>query len=124
MPISGAINNTYSSSPAFGTYFYQAMVTDTSSTPNTVAANTIATLTVGGAFSASVTPAVSSASKGSTATPLTAVGQGGTTPYSYQWYSCVDASCNLDTRTVLTGETNNTYQPATTDQNTFFMKLM
>ena len=99
-----------------GTYYYQAVVMDSSPTPETATTN-VATLTVDSALSATVTPSSLSVDSGQTAN-FTANPVGGASPYSYQWYSCTDSTCVSPT--IISGATSSTYSPSTATTGTYY----
>ncbi len=55
-----------------------------------------------------------------TATPLTVVAQGGTEPYTYQWYSCSDAE-KTNPQTV--GTNSASYKPSTAATGYYYCKV-
>ncbi len=90
------------SSLTTGTDHVCATLKDSSATPKTTTSATPATVTVNAALAAgAITPASPVIDSGQSVT-LTANPSGGTTPYSYKWYSGTSATCSSDT-TVLSG---------------------
>ena len=119
--ISGATSSTYSLSTAItGTYYYQAIVADSASTPATATTN-VATLSVDGALSTTVTPSSVSVYTNQTAN-FTANPTGGVSPYSYQWYSCTDSACV--SATIILGATSSTYSPSTATIGTYYYQAV
>src|SRR5467141_3584495 len=111
--ILGATSSTYNASPASSTT-YSYRVTDSAFSPvsRCSSGNTV---TVNSALAAgAVTPASPKINNGQTIA-LIANPSGGTTPYTYQWYSGVSASCSSDTTllgttpTQVVSPTANTY---------------
>ncbi len=93
--ILSATSSTYNASPASSTT-YSYRVTDSASLPvsRCSSGNTV---TVNSALAAgAITPASPKINSGQSIT-LIASPSGGTTPYTYQWYSGASASCSSDT---------------------------
>jgi hypothetical protein len=114
-PISGATAATYSASPASAmTYYYR--VTDSAFSPSTAcsAGDTVAvnTALVAGAITPSA-PVID----GGQAVTLAANPSGGTTPYSYQWYT--GAGC----ASPISGATSPTYSPSPSSTSTYYYKV-
>ena len=58
---------------------------------------------------------------GAAATALTVAAKGGTSPYTYQWYSCT--AVDKTGATQITGETNATYTPSTSATGYYFCRI-
>ncbi len=113
--ISGATSSTYSAAPSTTTYYcYQ--VTDSSSPPQSLYSATDQVTVNSALFAGAVTPASPSIDSGQPIT-LTANPSGGTTPYSYQWYSGTSSTCSSDA--AVSGATSATYSPSPST-NTYY----
>ena len=108
--ISGATSSTYTVvSGATGTFEYFVSVTDAH--PTTVNSTNV-TIVVNSALLANpITPASPVIDNGQSIT-LTANPSGGTTPYTYQWYSGTSSTCSSDT--AISGATSSTYTASPT----------
>ena len=114
-PISGATSSTYSPSPTTTTTYYYK-VTDSAYSPASQC-SAGDTVTVNAALSAgAITPSAPKIDSGQSIT-LTANPSGGTTPYSYQWYT--GASCT----TAISGATAATYSASPTTTTTYYYKV-
>ncbi len=117
--ITGAASAAYSTQPVSGNYFCYKL-TDSASTPNVIYSATVQP-TVHSSLVAG-TPTISNAiiDAGQTDT-FTSVPSGGTTSYSYQWYSGVSATCTSDA--AITGATSAAYSTQPVSGNYFCYKL-
>ncbi len=107
--------STQSISPTSSTYYCYVVKDASTGTPAASATSATDHVTVNPALSAgAITPAAPTIDSGQTIT-LTANPSGGTTPYSYQWYSGSSATCSSDTTkvgttsTLLVSPTSSTY---------------
>ena len=113
--ISGANSSTLTiTAVSTGTYEYLVSVTDA----NTTTVNsTNATIVVNSALLANpITPSSPAIDNGQSIT-LTANPSGGTSPYTYQWYSGTSSTCSSDT--AISGATSSTYSASPTT-NTYY----
>lgn len=112
---------TFQISPAWlaGTFTANLIATDSASTPVQVT-NTL-TFTVDTALNANPpTPSNPTIDNGQSIT-LTANPSGGTTPYTYQWYT--DSNNNCISLTIITGATSSTYLASPTS-NTYYCYIV
>lgn len=93
------------------TYYYCAVVTDSTTTPESVS-TTPSPFVVNAPLKASITPAAPTADKGQTV-HFKAVPIGGTAPYFYQWYNGTDCQ----TGGALSGETASEYNASATSSS-------
>ena len=120
--ISGATSSTYAipTSTAAGTYYYCYIVTDTGVTPGATPAgfgSATDTVIISSTLSAgAITPSAPVIDSGQSIT-LTANPSGGTSPYTYQWYT--GASCT----TPISGAIGSTYSASPTSTKTYYYKV-
>ncbi len=114
-PIPGATSSTYTASPSTTTtYYYKA--TDSASSPSSMC-SLGDTVTVNSALSAgAITPSSQTIGSGQSVI-LTANPSGGTTPYTYQWYT--GASCTNQ----ITGAASPTYSASPSSTTTYYYKI-
>jgi hypothetical protein len=113
--ISGATSSTYTVvSGATGTFEYFVSVTDAH--PTTVNSTNVIIIVNSALLANPITPSSPTIDNGQTIT-LTANPSGGTTSYSYQWYSGTSSTCSSDT--AISGATSSTY-PASPTSNTYY----
>ena len=113
--ISGATSSTYGASPT-STTTYSVKVTDSATTPVS-SCSTSSTVTVNPVLTTpSISPSSATLDSGQTQT-LTASASGGTTPYSYQWYT--GSGCT----TIISGATSSTYGASPTSTTTYSVKV-
>jgi hypothetical protein len=104
-PISGATGSTYLASPASTTSYYYR-VTDSAYSPVSQCSLGDAITVHAALVAGAVTPSARIIDSGQSIT-LTAHASGGTTPYSYQWYSGSSATCSSDTSALGTASTQS-----------------
>ena len=113
--ISGATSSTYTVvSGATGTFEYFVSVTDAH--PTTVNSTNVIIIVNSALLANPITPSSPTIDNGQTIT-LTANPSGGTTSYSYQWYSGTSSTCSSDT--AISGATSSTY-PASPTSSTYY----
>ena len=111
--ISGATSSSYTASPTSTTYYCLAVTSAASLTGYSSTTEVI----VNSALSAgAITPSNPTIKIGASQT-LTANPSGGTTPYTYQWYSGTSSTCTSDS--AISGATSSTYS-ATPTTNTYY----
>ncbi len=113
--ISGATSPTYSPSPT-STSTYSYKVTDTAYSPISQCSSSDTVAVNLALVAAGITPASPAINAGQSIT-LTANPSGGTTPYSYQWYS--DGICG----SLVSPATSSTYSPSPSVTNTYSYKV-
>ena len=117
-PISGATSSTYSASPASTTTYYYNV---TSGSPPGSVCSPGDTVTVNPALAAgAITPSAPAIDSGQSVT-LTAYPSGGTTPYTYRWYSGSSATCSSDTALLGTATTQSV-SPASSTYYCYVLK--
>ncbi len=108
--------STFSMSPTATTY-YCATVLDSAHSQSSKATTTPVTVTVNSPLAAeAITPSSPTIDSGQSVT-LNSAASGGTTPYSYQWYT--GASCT----SLISGATSSTYPASPTSTTTFSYKV-
>ena len=117
--ISGATASTYTVvSGATGTFKYYVSVTDAH--PTTVDSSNAIIVVNSALLAKAITPASPTIDNGQSIT-LTANPSGGTTPYSYQWYSGTSSTCSSDT--AISGATSSTYSASPTSSTYYCYKV-
>ena len=96
-------------SGATGTFEYYISVTDAH--PTTVDSSNAIIIVNSALLAKAITPSNPTIDSGQSIT-LTANPSGGTTPYSYQWYSGTSSTCSSDT--AISGATSSTYSASPT----------
>ena len=120
--ISGATSSTYAipTSTGAGTYYYCYIVTDTGvtsgATPTGTGSPTDQVVISSTPSAGAITPSAPKIDSGQSIT-LTANPSGGTTPYTYQWYT--GASCT----SAIAGATSSTYSASPTSSTTYYYKV-
>ncbi|MGA2874448.1 MAG: hypothetical protein ABSE82_02805, partial [Nitrososphaerales archaeon] len=107
---------TQSVSPSSSTYYCYKVTDSSAGTPTASVTSSTDLLTVNSALTAgAITPSGPTIDSGQSIT-LTANPSGGTTPYSYQWYTGSSATCSLDTTLLGTAST----QSVSPTSNTYY----
>ena len=102
-----------------GTFTANIFITDSATTPSTTF-NTLTYSTNSPLLANAVTPSSPKIDSGQSVT-LTANPSGGTTPYTYQWYSGTSSTCSSDT--AISGATSSTYSASPTS-NTYYCYIV
>lgn len=111
--ITGATSLSYAASPTTTTTYTYKVSDSSQGTPASSACSPSDTVTVGsGLIAGAISPSSPNIDSGETIT-LTASASGGTTPYSYQWYTGTSPTCSSDATQLGTSSTQ-TVSPTTT----------
>ncbi len=114
--VSGQTSSTYAPSPTSNTYYCYS-ISDTSTNAPTVSSATDLASVTSGLVAGSIAPSSPTIDSGQSLT-LTANPSGGTTPYSYQWYTSADCSTSP-----VSGATSSTYAASPTSTTTYYVKV-
>ena len=110
-PISGATStgasSTYTATSATSGIYYCVIYTDSGNPAQVIASQAVNVIFASPPLSASISPSTTQTINSGQSVTFTASASGGTSPYTYQWYSGTNPTCSSDTP--ISGQTSVTY---------------